>query len=358
MALSAETVRSERHAPRRGERVTIFIPTFNRARWLPRAIESALAQTVEDFILVVSDNCSTDDTQDVVAGFDDPRLVYVRQDEHVGLNEHFNRCYAMAATEYMFLIPDDDEMLPDALERTMRVLDANPGVGLVHGCAKLVDENDETIAAAHHMTQLDADEIEPGATFIALAVDHGYRVHASTALLRTSAFADISLRDDEFPVTDVGLWLRLALGWDLAFVARTLAVVRVHSGAYTADGRGVTTGGYIQQLDVIDKLREVKLSFVEEFADRVCDADELRAAARAAYRRDLLDYAGHATIPERRLGATVRTLALLARKEPALLAEPRAWRLLGASLLGRTAVEHIKNRQTGAAGRVAPDRLA
>jgi glycosyltransferase involved in cell wall biosynthesis len=353
MAVPAELTRPERHAPARGERVTIFVPTFNRARWLPRAIESALAQTVEDFVLIVSDNCSTDDTREVVAGFDDPRLVYVRQDEHVGLNEHFNRCYAMAATEYMFLIPDDDVMLPDALERTMAVLDANPSVGLVHGCAKLIDENDDTIAPAHHMTQLDADEIEPGQTFIALAVDHGYRVHASTALLRTRAFADISLRDEEFPVTDVGLWLRLALNWDLAFVARTLAVVRVHSGAYTADGRGVTTGGYVQQLDVIDKLREVKLAFVEEFADRLRNPDDLRSAARAAYRRDLLDFAGHATIPERRFWKTVRTLASLVRKEPALLGEARAWRLLGASVLGRKAVERIKNSETRAAGRVA-----
>jgi hypothetical protein len=325
-------------------RVTIFVPTYNRARWLPHAIRSALAQTYEDFVLIVSDNGSTDGTPEIVAGFDDPRLLYVRQERHLGLNEHFNWCYGRAETEFMFLIPDDDEMQPDALERTIPVLDANPRVGLVHGCATLVGERGETIAAAHHMTQLANDEIETGPEFIARAVDQGYRVHASTALIRTSALSDVRLRDDEFPVTDVGLWLRLALTWDLAFLATTLAVVRVHSGAYTADGRGVTSGGYVQQLDVIEKLLEVKLRFLDESAGAVQEAEALRGVARRALRRDLLDLAGHLTIPERRLLDTAGTLGGLARRHPSLLREPRAWRLLGASLLGRRTVEWIKRQ--------------
>src|SRR5687767_5658396 len=88
----------------RAPRVTIFIPTYNRAHWLGQSIESALAQTYPDFELIVSDNASTDETRDVVAAFDDPRLTYVRLDEHIGLNDHFNRCYGLATTEYMFLI--------------------------------------------------------------------------------------------------------------------------------------------------------------------------------------------------------------------------------------------------------------
>ena len=353
MASQADTSRLSERVQTRDGRVTIFVPTYNRARWLPQAIESALAQTYADFVLVVSDNCSTDTTPDVVAAFDDPRLVYVRQDEHLGLNEHFNRCYGLAETEYMFLIPDDDVMEPDALEQTIAVLDANPRVGLVHGCAKLVGEDGATIADAHHMTQLGDDEIEAGDTFVRRAIDHGYRIHASTALIRTDALADVRLRDDEFPVTDVGLWLRLALSWDIAFLARTLAVVRVHPGAYTADGRGVTVGGYVQQVAVIEKLLEVKLRFLDEYGSRFRDADALRDVARRALRRDLLDLAGHMTIPERRLLHTARALSGLARRDPTILGEARAWRLLGASVLGRRAVERIKRQKANVAGRAA-----
>lgn len=336
-------------ADNRSARVTIFVPTYNRPKWLPETIESALAQTYRDFVLVVSDNCSAPETKRVVEKFDDPRLSYIRLDEHVGLNEHFNMCYGRAKTEYMFLIPDDDVMAPDALERTVTFLDANPSVGLVHGCARLVGERGEVIAGAHHMTQLEDDETETGETFIRRAIGQGYRIHASTALIRTSALADVRLRDDEFPVTDVGLWFRLALSWDIAFLNRTLALVRIHSGAYTADGRGVTPGGYLQEIEVIEKLREVKLRFLDENESRFADADALRRAARRAMRRDLLDLAGHMTIPERRMLETARALSGAARRDPAVLAEARAWRLLGASILGRRTVERIKRSKTGAA---------
>jgi glycosyltransferase involved in cell wall biosynthesis len=353
MSTDAMTARGDGRIQSGRDRVTIFVPTYNRSQWLGNAIESALSQTYGNFVLIVSDNCSTDDTREVVESFEDPRLVYVRQPEHLDLNEHFNLCYGLARTDYVFLIPDDDVMAPDALERMIPVLDANPEVGLVHGCARLVDETGATIESAHHMTQLAGDEIESGADFIRRAVDQGYRVHASTALIRAAALADVRLRDDEFPVTDVGLWLRLALSWNLAFLNRPLAVVRIHSGAYTADGRGLTGGGYVQQTSVIEKLLEVKLRFIDEFEDRLSGVDELRETARRARRRDLLDLAGHLTIPERRVLETVRALGELGRLDPGIFGERRTWRLLGASVLGRRAVERLKRRAESSEGLAA-----
>jgi hypothetical protein len=138
--------------------------------------------------------------------------------------------------------------------------------------------------------------------------------------------------------------MRVATTWDMAFLAETLAVVTIHSRAYTADGRGVTSGGYVQRVGVIEKLREVKLRFLDEDGWRYPDAERLRAVARVAMRRDLLDLAGHTTIPERRIVPTARTLLALSRHDRAILRDVRAWRLLGASVLGRRAVERIKRR--------------
>ena len=335
-------------AAARRPRTTVLIPTYNRARWLRESIASALAQTYEDFLLVVSDNASTDTTRAVVESFDDPRLSYRRLERHAGLNEHFNLCFGSARTEYVYVLPDDDRMCPDALEQTVSVLDANPRVGVVHGCADLVDEHGAVIAEGHHMTGLEATEVETGEMFIRRTLDRGYRVHASTALIRASALADVRLRTEDHPVTDLGLWLRIALSWDIGFLARTLAVVRIHPGSYTAEGRGVTAAGYVQQAGIIGKLHEVKLRFLDEHGERFPDADDLRRIARGAMRRDALDLAGHGTIPERRLVPTVRSLAAAARRDPAVLGEWRAWRMLGASILGRRAVARLKRRTAGA----------
>src|SRR6476646_10618157 len=97
-------------------RVSVFIPTYNRARLLGFAIESVLAQTYGDFELVVSDNASTDETPDVVAGFDDPRLEYVRQPENLGL-----------------------------LERTVRALDERPRAGVAHAAFDVIGEDNEVL---------------------------------------------------------------------------------------------------------------------------------------------------------------------------------------------------------------------
>src|SRR6185436_15663072 len=64
---------------------SVVIPTYNRSDLLRQAVESVLAQTLDDLEVVVSDNHSTDDTRDVIAGFDDPRVRYVVPPAHMVL---------------------------------------------------------------------------------------------------------------------------------------------------------------------------------------------------------------------------------------------------------------------------------
>ena len=62
----------------------VFILTYNRAGYLKESIESVLNSTFRDFTLTVVDNCSTDNTEEVVRSFDDPRLKYVKHPENIG----------------------------------------------------------------------------------------------------------------------------------------------------------------------------------------------------------------------------------------------------------------------------------
>jgi hypothetical protein len=323
-------------------RVIVLIPTYNRAHWLAGAIDSVLAQTYREFRLIVSDNASTDDTRAVVAGYDDPRIAYVRREHNCGLNEHYNGWFRTVEGEYLFIVPDDDRLAPDALERTVAALDANPRAGLVHGQVDVVDEHGAVIAAAHDMTGLGGDAVESGADFIRRSMAMSYRVHASTVLLRTAAVREVLLDERDYPVTDLGHWMRVALDWDLAFLARPLACYRIHPGAYSAGAARVTEGGYIQGSERIEKFLEVKLRFLDEHGERLADPQRLRRAAQRAFRRELLEHAAHATFPERRLGATVRALRGCARLDAATLLEPAAWRLLAGGAIGPRGVTALK----------------
>jgi glycosyltransferase involved in cell wall biosynthesis len=109
-------------------RVTIVIPTYNRANLLREAIESALAQTYHNFIILISDNASTDNTPEVVASFKDPRIQYHRQTHNIGLTANWQYVFSKITTEFVAPLADDDQYLPDHLAIALDILDQYPDV--------------------------------------------------------------------------------------------------------------------------------------------------------------------------------------------------------------------------------------
>src|SRR5262245_7177388 len=85
--------------------VTIAIPTFNRESWVRDCVLSALAQSYSDFEVVVSDNASTDRTQDVLQEFrNHPKVRIVRQSENIGSIRNFNACLEQAKGQYIVFV--------------------------------------------------------------------------------------------------------------------------------------------------------------------------------------------------------------------------------------------------------------
>lgn len=94
---------------------TIVIPTRERADTLYHTIRSVLCQTYPNFELVVMDNASADDTGEVVAGFRDPRIRYVRSPERLSMADNWELGLSHATGDYVFILGDDDALLPDGL---------------------------------------------------------------------------------------------------------------------------------------------------------------------------------------------------------------------------------------------------
>lgn len=111
--------------------LTVYITTYNRANYLKESIESVLAQTYKDFSLVVLDNCSTDNTEEVVKSFNDSRLCYIRHKENVGGIANIDYAFDNCVSEYIVVFHDDDKMKPDMLEEEIKFLKANPDVTCV-----------------------------------------------------------------------------------------------------------------------------------------------------------------------------------------------------------------------------------
>src|SRR5262245_7682998 len=131
----------------RSPKVSVCIPTFNRAQMLREALLSVLTQTFEDFELIITDNASHDENREVVASIKDDRIRYIRQESNIGIVNNFNQCLHHSRGSYITIFHDDDLMVPDSLCFRVLALDQNRGVGLVHSKFDLIDDHGALLQA-------------------------------------------------------------------------------------------------------------------------------------------------------------------------------------------------------------------
>lgn len=136
-----------------GPLVSIVIPVYNRADLVGRAISSALAQTYRNVEVVVSDNCSTDDTFDVMREYErsDPRVVVHRNQENLGAARNWIKGIQLSRGEYIRLLFSDDWMEPQSVEGLLAPLLEDPQIGFSYS-AFIVHEN-ERETPAHELKE-------------------------------------------------------------------------------------------------------------------------------------------------------------------------------------------------------------
>jgi glycosyltransferase involved in cell wall biosynthesis/thioesterase domain-containing protein len=123
--------------------VSIGLPVYNGERFVSATIESILAQSFTDFELIISDNASTDRTEEICRAFAlrDPRVRYFRSDTNLGAAANFNRVLARARGRYFKWAAHDDLLAPTWLARAVEVLDKDASAVLCQSDVTIIDEN-------------------------------------------------------------------------------------------------------------------------------------------------------------------------------------------------------------------------
>ena len=133
--------------------VTFGVPVYNGASELDAALESMRAQTFEDFEIIVSDNASTDGTEEICRRHArlDPRVRYVRNPRNVGVARNFNNLFRLATGRYFKWAPHDDVLAPEFLARCVDALESDPAVSIAVPQPQLIDEqgNRDDFAQRH-----------------------------------------------------------------------------------------------------------------------------------------------------------------------------------------------------------------
>jgi glycosyltransferase involved in cell wall biosynthesis len=177
----------------RNPKVSVGLPVYNGAAYLAETIDALLAQTYEDFELLISDNASTDATQDICRGYAarDARIHYERQEQNQGPPWNFNRVFQMATGDYFKWAAHDDLCAPTLLTRCVEALDSDPSAEngqlvLDDGHGKPVGSSEFALPLLHdHATERRLDSPHPHVRYHSMLI-LSTRCYEVFGLIRTS----------------------------------------------------------------------------------------------------------------------------------------------------------------------------
>lgn len=228
--------------------VSVVIPTYNSADYLPETLASVFGQTYPDLEVIVVDDGSTDQTGEVIRSLG-RGIRYISQENWGGPSRPRNVALAAAQGEFVAFFDSDDLMLPEKISKSMAVLRANPDVTVVFTNFRVIDEGGEVIRSdfleEYRSFKAHLSEDATGCRGI-LSGKQAYTellkanfVGTSSVVCRRQALAQVGPFDETMlNADDVDMWRRLAYaGFTFAYIDEELHSYRRRKGGVS--GRGI-----------------------------------------------------------------------------------------------------------------------
>jgi glycosyltransferase involved in cell wall biosynthesis len=206
-------------------RVSVIIPTYNTAHYLPEAVESVLAQTYTDLELIVIDDGSTDNTKEVIEPYLG-RIVFL-ETENNGPSKARNRAIRASSGEYVAFLDADDIWYPDKLDRQMTLFSKNRKYNLLHSDASETgpyssQEGSTWFSRFNH--------VKAGLIFSELLSQNF--IILSSVIVKRECLEKVGLFDEELKCWEgYDLWLRIAFKHLIGFVNAPLYMRRLRENS-------------------------------------------------------------------------------------------------------------------------------
>ena len=257
--------------------VSIVIPTYNSSRYIGETISSILSQTFPDFEIIVVDDCSNDNTQDLIESIHDPRIKYIKLNRnHGGPSKPRNVGIKSSTGKYICFFDSDDIMMPNKLEKCIKFLNERSDIKFVFTDSYKIYENgnlySETLLKKYSLLNENKNKIKDD--FWMLSSSKAFSIlfyenyiPTSSVILEKSVLDDVGLLDETLLNSDDrDLWYRITRKYDLGFVDLPLHKYRVRGSSVSK--RGVVTA--LNRIKVLEKQLCEDLS-----KDLICQARSL-----------------------------------------------------------------------------------
>jgi len=218
-------------------KVSIGMPVYNGERFLAETLDSLLAQSFEDFELIICDNASEDRTEEICSEYAsrDRRIRYSRNTENVGAANNYRLALELSVGEYFRWANCDDLFAPEGLQRCVDVLDQEPTVVLTYPKTKLIDERGEILS--EYEDRLDLRDPKASERFKKLMFGIGL-VNVIYGLMRADILRQTGLLRN-FPGGDIPLLAELTLYGKFWEIPEFLFFRRFHAGALSSSKEDV-----------------------------------------------------------------------------------------------------------------------
>lgn len=255
-------------------KVTVAIPNYNHAAYLPERIESVLGQTLDDFNVLILDDASTDHSLEVIRRYLGPRVSLDARARNSGTTfAQWARAFSQAEGEYVWIAESDDAAEPEFLARLAAVLDANPRVAYAYCQARLIDPESRPFGWALSRENPDgtpsayaSDFIRPGEDELRVCLRYQSSPvpNASSVLFRRSLVMQVGGPDASYRLCgDLHLYARLLARGDVAYVAAPLNRYRHHGN--TVRRRTETDGtGLLERYRFLEECRGLSSHWTED----------------------------------------------------------------------------------------------
>jgi len=233
--------------------VSVIMPVYNSAKWLPESIASVQAQTLRDWELLVVDDASTDGSLEIAREFadSDPRIRIIQLERNSGTaSVPRNRGLAAAKGSYIAFLDADDVYNPERLQRAVEIFDQNPDVHVVVNdwirFSRTVNEPDGETFFKHILkTWPEGDywnfeKLQPWISDVngfRLCILYGFPFHTDSITFSISCFQveKVWFREDWTNAEDNEFWLRLIFRRKVAYLPITLSYCRIHQYGLSAN---------------------------------------------------------------------------------------------------------------------------
>lgn len=210
-------------------KVSICIPIYNAEKFIHETIASVLAQTYQDFEIIITDNCSTDGSATIIQSFNDPRIRYHKNDSNIGAEGNWNKVLTLANGSYVKLLCADDVIYPTCLEEQVAVLDnkENADVVLVTTHKDVINQDGKLVMTRKypgkkgHINGLAAlrKSLRRGTNILGEPVAGLFR----REILQKSGYYN----GDNLYMIDIDLWSRMLKFGDLYVIDKVLYAFRI-----------------------------------------------------------------------------------------------------------------------------------